>query len=691
MSDYAQDIDSSGYLYMQEISLSEKSSLDQVDLVVKLTFDPSNFNFDFARSDGKDFRLAEKSNGSYILNMWIANWDVTNKKATVYFKLPYLLANSTKKLYAYWGCSSDSGISDCDSIGALVADGFDGGTLDTTKWVSNGGYTISDSKINLSSNSYYLEAKNTPIAGIYSWVFENGFYITDSSVHTTSYSVCYRFYGGDNVLGINFYGEGSKDRYHDFVVDGVYADDDGSYRGLKGDSYHNSLVGYHEPIDYIYQGFSQRKSYSDYFDTTERQCHGNTRITYFRIYGKESNGSHVYHDWVIVRKFLGSYEPEFDLSNLYVQYEQVNPDTIEWGFGDDVTDVNFEHTTSSGGDPDKLSDNSLFNIWCSDNTGAEGGGVDLVVYFNTWGDNLVDIEYLHYDNGHITFFNASKLSDNDEDVNNNTYWQSTTTSGWACIDFGASSVNNIGIFTTKAVVDDLDCAPKNYKFEGSYTYHNDWEHYDWKLLDEGQFEKTVDWQSRCFVNEVKYRFYRLRVIGVWSGSCIKLQEWKMYNYNESVGKKIVGKLKLKPVNFDSQYIYFPKQIKFYGSDDLVNWDTLIDTKNTYTPLDCKWQEHVFPNEKKYYYYKLTCIGNWNDGVGKICIAEWEMLERSSEVYIYRILSGVNNNFNSIWAQEDCRFDGGEFYVVNEGLNIVDNDKLIDYIIIFGIIMDLNVV
>jgi len=686
MADYAADIVVANYLYRQAITLTEQSGEDQTNLTVRLDLNSTNFNFDFARSDGLDFRLAETAAGSKIYNMFIGVWDEPNKDATMWFKVPFLSANEVKTLYAYWGNPSDTGISDGDSIGLLLFDHFPGVALDGSKWTSSGPITVANSKLSMAAGSY-IQAKNVPLTGTYQWMLQDAFYITDASPSVGYASGLYRFYGGDNLLGINFYGEGANDRYHNFVQSGSYVWDDGDQRGLEGSSYHELTLTYHEPTDYITQGFERRSTYPDYLDSWERKCEGNTRLTYFRIYGPNTYGSTMYHDWVMLRRYLGPYEPVFDTSNLYVQYEQVNPDAWVYDYGVDITNTIFDHTTTSGGTPTYLSDDSLINIWCSD-VGAASGNVDLTIDFGAYGNNLVDDAYLHYDSDHVLHLNAASLSDEDFDLYNNTYWHGTTTSGWATIDFG-SRINNVGVVRVKGVSSKLSGMVKNYKIEGSYVYTNNWEDDNWKVLDEGQFGQTDAWQSTLFANYNNYRFYRLKVVDTYGGN-IAIQEWRMYNYDDSLGKRVVSRLKLKPDATNSNFIYFPKQIEFYGSNDSYNWTTLISTKNTYTPTDGAWQEHAFTNNMPYYVYRLRCIGNWNNNIGKICIAEWSMHERYIEATSHRILAGTNDNYIAIWGDVGSTFDELEFYVVNDKISFVENEKLVGTKTFTGSPTDLNV-
>jgi len=696
---------------------------------------------DFVGEKGTDnFRLAEASNGTGVLNMFIGYWDKTLEQATMYFKLPSLLADETKTLYAFWGNTTDSGISDIHSLDFYLSDHFDDSTIYNANWGTVGNGTVTNfytgdagahttvRVINATNQSIYIQSDTDPIPPLSSWATEMGYWMyEDTDINDTwKYSHRISFYGAGVPQIFNYFAADGEDsgyfpggivenegtfgpRVENFQYAGsTYPDDYVGYLwgALVLDSYHQNFFGYYLPTEGYYIGMYNRNPNrissncppqwdGNYLETDERRIEGNSDHTRVRIWGAtrgsyaEWAGTEVYFDWVIVRKYLGPYEPEWDLSDLYVQYEQINHETIVWGYGDDITDVGYDHTTSSGGEPTKLSDNKtgVGYVWCSVD-GAASDQVDLSINYSTHGGNLVSFDYLHYDDGHVNYFNAAKLSDQDEDINNNNYWHGTTTSGWAVIDF-ESPIYKVGILMVQGVAGSLNGMAKNYKIEGSFTYENDFEHTSWKTLAQGTFSKTTDWQTVYFYNDTRYRFYRLKVLDTY-GDNIAIQEWKMYRYYTDVGKKVVSKVKIKPVSYDSQYLYFPKQIAFYGSNDGANWTTLIPTKNTYTPLDAKWQEHAFENTTPFYIYRLRCIGNWNNNAGPICIAEWEMMEKETEQWTYRILAGSGNNFNSVWAEDDCTFDSGIFYTVNNKINVVDTNQLVNTVDVTGTVKDLNV-
>jgi len=337
--------------------------------------------------------------------------------------------------------------------------------------------------------------------------------------------------------------------------------------------------------------------------------------------------------------------------------------------------ISFYHHSDIGGDPYKLSDNGTTNItrvW--EGTGGTVSGT-LLIDFGRSSTNLVDVTYVHYDSAHKKYFGAAKLSDSDEDVNDNTYWDvETTTSGWACINFG--NKKSVGCLAVKAVPESLGSMVKNFIFKGSNEEPRDSSSL-WVTLYTGTFYQVAGWQVVYFSNNQKYQYYKLEVIDTYGGN-VKLQEWGMYEHGGTLGKKRILQLRLHPIAFDSKEHRYPKRIGFYASNDGYSWLTLVSGTSTYTPyydsLYGRWQRYTFNNDSSYWMYKLEVEDNWESSTTGLGIAEWEMVEAASEAYTYRILEGTTNNCSNIWSGEDYYFDGGKFYVINEVLNAVYNDE-----------------
>jgi len=112
MAEYSSDVNTSLYKYRQPIYVTEPSGERQTYIPLKLILTDTNFNFDLSRTDGTDFRLAESSNGTGVLQMWIAYWNAIERRATLWFKLPEILGGEVRTLYAFWGFEYDTGVSD---------------------------------------------------------------------------------------------------------------------------------------------------------------------------------------------------------------------------------------------------------------------------------------------------------------------------------------------------------------------------------------------------------------------------------------------------------------------------------------------------------------------------------------------------------------------------------------------------
>jgi hypothetical protein len=178
-----------------------------------------------------------------------------------------------------------------------------------------------------------------------------------------------------------------------------------------------------------------------------------------------------------------------------------------------------------------------------------------------------------------------------------------------------------------------------------------------------------------------------------------VQEWQMYAYIGSDKSKYISQLRLHPADFSGLEDNYPKQISLEGSNDTLNWETVLPWTNTYTPYIShnvsygKWQRYSFTNIKGYWHYRLSCKDNWGASDGRIIISGWEMCELAEEANIYRILGGETNNVKQIWASDNCGFEDeyGLIYVANEKLNIVQSSKLIEEKDISEFYDDINVV
>jgi hypothetical protein len=329
MALYTDNINPDNYKYMAPIYLTEISGQNKVLFPIKINLTASSFNFELTRSDGTDLRLAERSNGTGVFNMWIAYWNYSDGKATVWFKIPELLANETRTLWLFWGAIYDTGVSDLNEIADsfLLADDFD--SLNTSVWSSNGSYTISNSAIDLGIDSYIQCNVLNPLSGIKSWIVEEGITGIGSPGSTSVYAHRYYFLGGENSFEFRFYWNGATDREHS-AIDGNLIIDNGDDKGLEVASYSQNYISYIEDTDRVYQGMANRNTYADYDDSWERSVHRNTTPTYFRIYGEDQSvGNGVEIDWIVVREYDPSSEPTIDISEIYIGYEYIAHQLID--------------------------------------------------------------------------------------------------------------------------------------------------------------------------------------------------------------------------------------------------------------------------------------------------------------------------------------------------------------------------
>lgn len=696
MSDYDANINSDDYYHNQPIYVQEIAGVYNAYVPIKLSLNASNFNFDTVLSDGLDFRIAEAQNGTSVLKMWIAHWDTEARQATLFFSLPALAADQSKTLWAFWGQFNDIGISNVDGLTAsggpafLFADDFE--TFDSTKWDLNGVYSIVDSVITINVDDY-IQAKNMPISGTSSWMIEEGLITDASDASPTFYVHRYNFYGGENEFEIQYFTDGSIDRKHNFTDGGTVATYDGTDRGLELGSYSHNYIAYVESTDYVYQGMANRDSLIDYDDSWERSVHRNTEIAYFRIYGRDASaGGRVGIDWIIAREFSPDTDPTVDISALNVPYENVPPQAIDYSsYQNDITSVGFYHASDVGGDPYRLSDNitnSIGNSWIS-NTTTSG---NVIIDFGKAGSDLANDDYLHLDNNRVTYYNASKLSNNDADVHDRNWWECTTTSGvWAAIKFpNAIAVNSLSVWGLDTKLNGMI---KNYEFYGSNVDPRFAEESDKYTLASGTFNRTAEEQTIYFTTAGHlFYYYILEAVDTY-GDNVALREWAMYGKVTNAGKKVISQLRLHPMAFDSNEYYFPKNIKLYGTNDYINWTELLSAR-TYTPFEDyiygRWQRYSFVNTDAYYAYRLECVDNWRASTDIMKAAEWEMREKLSELYNYRILEGSSNNFGQVWSEPGTTFDSGTIYITNNKLNVVYNDGLADVIDITEDIADMNV-
>lgn len=538
---------------------------------------------------------------------------------------------------------------------------------------------------------YRADARTTML--VPGWMVEEGIVGIGSPSSTGYYAHRYMFFGGENEFELRYYWEGNIDRTHNFEYGGALVTYAGTNKGLEIGSYSQNYVGYYEDTDFVYQGMLNRETSPDYGDTWERKVHRNTEIDKLRIYGEDHSTSNgVAIDWIIVREFDPNGDPEIDIDELLIPYESIRHQSLDFiTYGTDITSVDFYHYSDIGGNPYLLSNNvvnSPLSIWSSSTT-VSG---NLIIDFGRRSNRINDDDYIHFDNNHVEFFAAVKLSDLDEDEYDSNYWQCTESSNvWAAIEYPVAK--DVSCISVRAVPSKLNGMIKDYKVYGSNSDPRLTLESTWTLIAEGTFSKIEEEQT-IYPSAGKFYYYILKAENTY-GDNVAVQEWAHYERHASLGKRAVAQLRLYPVVLSNQEYYFPKHIEFYGSNDGANWVQLLENTETYTPfydgVYGRWQRYSLSNNVPYYMYKLVVVDNWYAIEDIIRIAEWEMVERTTEANNHRILFGTTNDIAQIWADPAATFDSGNIYALNDVLNTIYSNTAASYTTISGLIADMNVI
>jgi len=473
-----------------------------------------------------------------------------------------------------------------DEVGLLFADPFADGNYDVAKWSGNS--TVGNPFSGIANWKTYIGAPP-------SWPGDIDFYGTENDF----------YFAFDDIDA-----SGADDVEHDFVT-GTPT----NYLGIgfdNSDRAHTIELGYYEPTDYLYYELTGRRAtYGDVSESWESETHGDIRLTQLHL-------DNMSVEWVAIQEWSGpENEALIDSSNLYISYENQIPQNLDFNaYTINYANAVYRHTAEYG-DPYKLVDeqyDSTEYVWSVNEEHAMPTSV--YINFAVKGSNLVSTAFNHFDSGHEEFLNASKLSVYDETTTSGYYWQGTTTSGYAAIDFLNSSYR-VGIILFRGLEDDLDGMPNNFTIDGTDSDPRFTSVSGFTNLYTGNLEKNSEWQTVRFVNNYPYRYYRIYVIDTY-GNDIALRDWEMYSYEEGLSEKNIRQLRLKPANFDSNEIYFPKYINLFGVTLSGTTTEIVSIQKTYNPFEEGaweyWQRYSFDNSNSYWGYKLDVYGNWSTEV-----------------------------------------------------------------------------
>jgi hypothetical protein len=651
-------------------------------VIAKLILTSDTFNFNLANPDGSDFRLLSNIFGSAVLKMWIAYWNKLDKQAVIFFKIPNIGGGASVTFNAYWGNPSATNISDPDSLGFLFYESFDGATIPISKWSGSVTAGSSDYGYSIPVNNLFTSITD-PLLGKTSWIMEAGVYayFYGGTISPSYRCIGFEFLGTEN----NFLIELSVVDHirHNAIVPGQASTQEiyQPYGGIEDQSYHDIYIDYHEENDSITVKLKNRKTYDDVSYQVWRKVEGDTRPLNVRVCGTQvgqySGGYPVYINWLVLRDYDGISTSHIDGRDLYIPYENVQHQNQDYrAFSPDFTSLQYEHTSSSGGNPYLLSDegfDSDTDVWISDDGAALlADGVSLTI--NTgWKEDITSRSYIHYDSGHEYYYNASKLSDKETDEMGRNIWICTTSSGWASIKFPEPTA--IGAFRIKSETTSPDSSfysntkfntssmPHTYStiLNGSATYLSDgsnssyWQTYyydgiyEWISIDLG-IAKTIykiilssgyESVTRCIRNfRIEGSPNNISWSTVYTGACTastgaqefmfpnpssSYRYWRLYVFDNW------GSNLLQINRFELYYGYHildkgsPKNFIFYGSNfnPLLYFNKAIKLLEGTFENTIDWQSRVLTNMVTYRYYILYINDTYENSVIKI--REWQMM------------------------------------------------------------------
>ena len=264
-------------------------------------------------------------------------------------------------------------------------------------------------------------------------------------------------------------------------------------------------------------------------------------------------------------------------------------------------------------------------------------------------------EFWNYDDKYVVMNNSVKLKNKDEInfVKNSFYYESSLIDLKKYVDKNIVGEEWI-INSSSSVLQDLTSpseAPYRASASGSYSVNPPKDAFDDNL--------TNGW-----------------------GNDQKIPCWLQYEFDEP---KIVVGYRLRrnssqPGGWSSDD-YSPRDWKFQGSNDGVNWVDLDVRSNEFIPGDLTVKEYMFKNNKPYKYYRIYIT---KAGASRWCnITEMELLGYQ---YTYKILfEDVNTNklykydeSTSSWIYVTDKSSVTENDFKNKGMYLIDNLKKEDF-------------
>jgi len=692
MADYGININVQDYMFKLPVYYTNPVNRDRRNVIIRMVLDDTNFTFGYTKLDGSDIRLAEQQDGTKVLHMWIAYKSTKKNYMTLYFKLPTLRASETITLWFFFGSLSATSVSNPDEIGFIFYEDFKNYPLSSSKW--SGTYTNNY----ISLLGYYLDKSLTntffgticnPMQNKTNWIIEFGTYIDGAIRYTNDTARAFSIgLSGENPFVIKYIAGGgivhnasSPNQASTVYIQGIN-------HGPEPYSYQENFIAYDDSQPIIYQRSFDRNTYPDDVNVIYRNIDGDTVVNNILICGGYSSAyidygaCPSYIAWLVVRELDAVDRVLLDCSTVNSKDRLLYPSFDFNDYGDDITNVSCAHETSFGGDPLLLSDDSTETVWVSNTNATLQPYISTTIHFGTEPERITDINK-HYDSGHVKYFGASKLSDDDADPWGRNFWDCPTVSGWASIKFNNKYAVNSFIMTPVYESETMRSNyPKDYIFYGS-NYNPLTNFGAAKELCFGTFKQAFVPQQVFFNSFAEYKYYILYIVNNYGGNNIRIQELRLYYIPKTTRAVKVSQLRLLP--HVSEFMYnFPNEISLQASVDLITWITVMPWTFTYSPFmeyysqhlnvrSC-WQPYQFVNniEQSYWAYRLLCRGNWGAENGKIAVVAWEFRELIQEANTFRVMEGASNNIRQVWTSAQCGINdvNNTIYAANDKLNYI---------------------
>ena len=282
----------SGWGYRQAINISNTAG-NLTNYQVKIDLNSSNVGSNFNWSNnGSDIRFTNSTDD--LLNFWIESWNSTGQEATIWVNVTSLPNNTNTTIYMYYGNPSASSASDGEAVFEFFDD-FEGTSLDSNKWTSQGSVSVSNSEVDITGT----EAKIDSISTFGTDLIYQGYGLLDK--------------GSNDESAFEWGGVGESNRIHikSRASESVFqleTDDAGSWSSPH--TITDSDTNYHA-FKIARVGTSKVVGYVDSSsaEETAKVPEGNLKVSLYAW----GTGTEAKFDWVLVRKYA---DPEPTVSNF---------------------------------------------------------------------------------------------------------------------------------------------------------------------------------------------------------------------------------------------------------------------------------------------------------------------------------------------------------------------------------------